>query len=108
AQQLAFGGFEILAQLEEAEGEAAGTLTQAVDLGPDPLRVLPALVLGLEGGRHAHELAPVEGRELAADAQGVASLMPGHSELHASGQGPDEGCVAPQAGAEPEPVGRVG
>jgi hypothetical protein len=60
--ELALRRLEVLAELEQGEGEAAGAVAHALDVGDAGLGLDPPLVLLLQRLGQAHELAPVERR----------------------------------------------
>ena len=107
AQQLALGGLDVLAQLEQAQGQAAAATAELLGGGRGQLFLLPEPVRLLQRRRQAHDLAAVERRQLAGDGEGPVGPGVGQVELAAAGQGPHERRVAAALVAQAQGSGGV-
>jgi hypothetical protein len=88
--QLTLSGLDVFSKLEQAEGQAPAPATHLFDRGSVELFGLPALVSGAQGLGQPHNLAPVEGRHLAADGENAVGSGLGQIELTAASQGAHE------------------
>ena len=89
--ELTLGSLGVLAQLDEAEGEAAGPNAELLGARRVELLVLPALVRILQRGRQAQELTSVERRQPAPDLELAVAVHLGQVELTDTRERPHEG-----------------
>ena len=108
AGELALGGLDVLAQLDEAEREAAGADPKLLGARGSQLLLLPALVRILQRGGQTHELAPVERRQAPPDLELTVALHLAEVELADASERPHEGGVAPALVAQAEGARGVG
>ncbi len=106
--ELTLGGFGVLAQLQQAEGEPSSPVEPLRRIRRAQLSFLPQTVRVLQRRRKACHLMEIERWQLAPHGQAVAAAQLSKTELAAPGEGPDEGRVTPVLGAETERPGGVG
>src|SRR5205807_4187548 len=90
AHELALGLLEVLAQLQQAQGEAARATAELLDDRGLELVLLPLGVGVLEGRGEAQDLSAAQRRDLAPDRHGRVAVGPRQLELAAPPQRPHE------------------
>jgi len=106
-QQLALGGLAVLAQFDQAEGQAPDPPAHQLRRRRSQLIVLPLLVVGGQLRGQAHHQATAERGNLAPNGHTVGAGL-GQVELATAGEGTHERRMSPAAGAEPQGVGGGG
>ena len=92
--QLLLGGGGVLAELQQAEGQAPAPAPLLLVGGRLELRLLPGLMGGDQLRREAQDLTTGERWQLAPDGEDPVGPGLGHVELAAAGEGPHERAVA--------------
>jgi len=106
-QQLALGGFAVLAQFDQAEGQAPDPPAHLLPGRRTQLIGLPLLVVFGQLRGQAHHQPTAERGNLPPHGHPVGSGL-GQVELAAAGEGTHERRMSAPAGAEPQSVGGGG
>src|SRR5579862_310236 len=99
-QELRLHGVDLMAELEQADGEPSGPATMVLERRDPSGDFTPGIVGPLELRRQPEQVPPGKRRELSPDSEYVLALPARHFEGHASGECPREGGVTSLTAAQ--------